>query len=93
MTPEDDDYLADDRETRSTSRRLLTAGWFRALLVLGALAVVIVIAVPYVLQWLETGSPERSAMTGTQVTRPAPAPPTQSETGRASCRERVLPTV
>ena len=84
MTPEDDDYLADDRETRSTARRLLAAGWLRALLVLGALAVVIVIAVPYVLQWLETGSPERSAMTGTQVTRPAPAPPTQSETAPAA---------
>jgi cell division protein FtsN len=91
MTPEDDDYLADDRETRSTSRRLLTAGWFRALLVLGALAVVIVIAVPYVLQWLETGSPERSAMTGTQVTRPAPAPPTQSETAPAAPAPVVAP--
>ena len=84
MIPEDDDYLADDRETRSTARRLLAAGWLRALLVLGALAVVIVIAVPYVLQWLETGSPERSAMTGTQVTRPALAPPTQSETAPAA---------
>jgi cell division septation protein DedD len=91
MTPEDDDYLADDRETRSTSRRLLTAGWFRALLVLGALAVVIVIAVPYVLQWLETGSSERSAMTGTQVTRPAHAPPTQSETAPAAPAPVVAP--
>jgi len=50
-----------------------------------------VIAVPYVLQWLETGSPERSAMTGTQVTRPAPAPPTQSETAPAAPAPVVAP--
>jgi cell division septation protein DedD len=85
MTPEDDDdYLADGRETRSASRRLLAAGWLRALLVLGALAVVVVITVPYILQWLETGSTDRPAMTDAQVTRPAPAPPTQIETAPAA---------
>jgi cell division septation protein DedD len=52
--------------------------------VLGALAVVVVIAVPYILQWLETSSPDRPAMTDTQVTRPAPAPPTQIETAPAA---------
>ena len=83
MIPEDEDYLADDRETRSAARRLLAAGWLRALLVLGVLAIVIVITVPYILQWLESGSPERPAMTDAQVTRSAPASPTPVETAPA----------
>ena len=83
MTPEQDDYLAEDGEDRSASRSLLAAGWLRAFLVLAALAVVIVISVPYILQWLETGSPERPALTDTQLTRPVPAPPTRIETAPA----------
>jgi len=79
MTPEDDDYLADDRETQSASRRLLAAGWLRALLVLVVLAIVIVITVPYILQWLESNPPERTAMTDAQGTRSVPASATPIE--------------
>ena len=84
MTPEDDDYLADDRETQSASRRLLAAGWLRALLVLAVLAIVIVITVPYILQWLESGPPERAAMTDAQVTRSVPASATPIESTPAA---------
>ena len=84
MTPEDDDYLADDRETQSASRRLLAAGWLRALLVLAVLAIVIVITVPYILQWLESGAPERAAMTDAQVTRSVPASATPIESTPAA---------
>lgn len=83
MTPDQDDYLAEDGEPRSRARSLLAAGWLRALLVLGALAVVIVIAVPYLLQWFEAGAPERPAMTGTPVPRPAPTPLPPVETAPA----------
>ena len=84
MTPEDDDYLADDRETQSASRRLLAAGWLRALLVLAVLAIVIVITVPYILQWLESSPPERAAMTDAQVTRSVPASATPIESAPAA---------
>ena len=84
MTPEDDDYLADDRETQSASRRLLAAGWLRALLVLAVLAIVIVITVPYILQWLESGPSERAAMTDAQATRSVPASPTPIESAPAA---------
>jgi cell division septation protein DedD len=84
MTPEDDDYLADDRETQSATRRLLAAGWLRALLVLAVLAIVIVITVPYILQWLESSPPERAAMTDAPVTRSVPASPTPIESTPAA---------
>lgn len=83
MDPEQDDYLADDGEARSASRSLLAAGWLRALLVLGALAVVLVITVPYILQWFETGTTERPALTDAPVARSVPIPPTQTETAPA----------
>ena len=79
----DDDYLADDGDERSASQRLLAAGWLRALLVLAALAVVTVIAVPYILQWLDTDSPERTAKLDAQLSRSAPTPPTRTETAPA----------
>jgi cell division protein FtsN len=79
----DDDYLADDGDERSATQRLLAAGWLRALLVLTALAVVTVIAVPYILQWLDTDSPERTAKLDAQLSRPALTPPTRTETAPA----------
>jgi cell division protein FtsN len=79
----DDDYLADDGDERSASQRLLAAGWLRALLVLTALAVVTVIAVPYILQWLDTDSAERTAKLDAQLSRSAPAPSTRTETAPA----------
>ena len=83
MTPDRDDDLAEDGEERSASQRVLAAGWLRALLVLSALAVVTVISVPYILQWLDTDSAERAAKSDATVSRPAPTPPTQTETAPA----------
>ena len=83
MSP--DDYLDDD-EPRLAPRSIFSTGWFRALIVLGALGVVLVFAVPYVLEWLEPPLPRRQAArseTGKSTapaakTTPAPvtAPPT-----------------
>lgn len=83
MAPERDDYLAEDGEDRSALRKLLAAGWLRALLLLSALAVVIVISVPYILDWIEIGSAERPAMTDAQVAPPVAAPPIRIETAPA----------
>ena len=88
MSPDrDDDYLDDDVTVgRAAPRGVLAAGWLRALLVLVALAVVLVIAVPYVLEWLAPEprpvarpsliEPPKSetAMTQTQAPLSAPAP-------------------
>lgn len=79
MAPERDDYLAEDGEHRSAARSFLAAGWLRALLVLAALAVVIVISVPYILEVFESGPAERSAMTDAQLGRPMSAPPAALE--------------
>ena len=43
----DDEYLEDDAEERRSKPGALSAGWLRALLVLSALAVVLVITVPH----------------------------------------------
>lgn len=59
----DDEYLEDDAEDRRRKPGALSAGWLRALLVLSALAIVLVITVPYALEWLSPPTP--------QVTRPA----------------------
>ncbi len=88
MSPDrDDEYLDDDATVgRAAPRGVLAAGWLRALLVLVALAVVLVIAVPYVLEWLAPEprpvarpsliEPPKSetAMTQTQAPLSAPAP-------------------
>jgi cell division septation protein DedD len=44
--------VGDEREERGLGS-LLAAGWFRALLVLSALAVVMMVALPYLLDWFE----------------------------------------
>jgi cell division septation protein DedD len=69
---------------RVGTRGVLAAGWLRALLVLAALAIMLVITVPYVLEWLEPAPPAPSiarpasteSVKSATVTAPAPmAPP------------------
>jgi cell division septation protein DedD len=88
----DDEYLGDDAEERRSKHGVLSAGWLRALLVLSALAVVLVITVPYLLQWLSGPTPPspRPALTETPrteptkvetaATAPTPAPPVATPT-------------
>lgn len=53
MSPDQDDYLDDDAGAgRPETRGVLAAGWLRALLVLAALAVVLVVTVPYFIEWI-----------------------------------------
>lgn len=93
MSPDRDDYLEDQAEGgRTGTRSALAAGWLRALLVLAALAVVLMITVPYVLEWLSPSPPPppiaRPALTepaksGTVTALAPAAPPAKSETEAA----------
>jgi cell division septation protein DedD len=65
------EYLDEDEER--APRSILTSGWFRAVVALGVLAVVLTVSLPYVLRWFDSGAPA----TQRQATRPAeprPAP-------------------
>jgi cell division septation protein DedD len=96
VSPDRDDHLEDEAEGgRVRMRSALAAGWLRALLVLAALAVVLVISVPYVLEWLSPSTPPRpiarSALTEPAkpetVMAPAPAPAVPPATATAPSPE------
>ena len=62
-----DDYLEDgDERDRFSTGSIFASGWFRAVLVLGVLAITLVVTVPYLLRWMDP-SP---AKTERQVARP-----------------------
>jgi cell division septation protein DedD len=77
MSPERDDYLDDDRKAAPGERRrgVLAAGWLRALLVLGALAVLLIVSVPYIIEWVAPSAP----LPGPVVRAVPPAEPVKSE--------------
>jgi type IV secretory pathway VirB10-like protein len=99
----DDEYLGDDAEERRSKHGVLSAGWLRALLVLSALAVVLVITVPYLLQWLSGPTPPspRPALTETPrteptkvetaATAPTPAPPVATPTPEPPAKTEMPP--
>ena len=59
MSPERDDYRDDDEQEEFASRSIFSAGWFSAVLVLTVLAIVVVISLPYLLNWFEPSPPAR----------------------------------
>ena len=98
MSPDPDDYLDDDAtDSRAARRGILAAGWLRALLVLATLAVVLVITVPYLLEWLAPEpratarpsliEPPKSETALTQTQAPGPAPPVAVVTAPAASLE------
>ena len=70
MSPEQDDFLDEDEQEEYAPRSIFAAGWFRAVLVLTVLAIVVVVSLPYLLNWFEPGptTPPRTA------TRPSSEP-------------------
>jgi len=72
MSPERDDYEEDEEEyeEEEASRSIFAAMWFRALLIVVTLAVVSVLALPYVLDWLGP-----STKPTVPIVKPAQAPP------------------
>ena len=61
MSPERDDDRDEDEREEFASRSIFSAGWFRAVLVLTVLAIVVVISLPYLLHWFEPSPPARVA--------------------------------
>jgi hypothetical protein len=84
---EEDEFVADDSEGYAR-RSILAAGWFRAALLLTAVAVVVAVALPSLLDWFEpTTSPVREPVRPAQTAPPAPSPAPE----RATARTRVVP--
>jgi cell division septation protein DedD len=71
--PEQDEYLDEDERDDIAQRSIFSAGWFRALLVLTVLAIVVVVSLPYLLNWLEP-TPAVPPKPQTKASEPAPAP-------------------
>src|SRR5881397_602534 len=80
--PEQDEYLDEDERDDIAQRSIFSAGWFRALLVLTVLAIVVVVSLPYLLNWLEPTPAPPPAKTQAKIGAPAqppvasPSPPT-----------------
>ena len=71
--PDQEEFLEDDEQDEIARRSIFSAGWFRALLVLTVLAIVVVVSLPYLLNWLEP-TPAPPAKTQAKSSEPAPAP-------------------
>ena len=86
--PDRDEFLEDDEQDELARRSIFSAGWFRALLVLTVLAIVVVVSLPYLLNWLEptppppqkaqvkSGAPAATPGQGATPPAASPAPPT-----------------
>jgi len=76
--PDQDEFLDDDERDEMAQRSIFAAGWFRALLVLTVLAIVVVVSLPYLLNWLEptpAPQPKPQVKSSEPAPGPAPAPP------------------
>jgi cell division septation protein DedD len=71
VSPERDDDRDEDEREEFASRSIFSAGWFRAVLVLTVLAIVVVISLPYLLHWFEPSPPARVAKPAESL-KPAP---------------------
>jgi len=72
VSPEQEDYEEDDEREEIASRSIFAAGWFRAVLVLTVLAIVVVVSLPYLLNWFEPSPPPARTAKPAEPPRPAP---------------------
>jgi len=74
-----DDYLDDDDlealEDLEEPRSFFERGWVRALLVLAALAVVLVVSLPYLMRWIDLSPPPPAPRQAAERPTPSPAVP------------------
>jgi cell division septation protein DedD len=75
---EDSPSVSEEEFEELPERSIFSTWWFRGLLVLVILAVVAIIAVPYVLDWWTPTAPPRSAAVKPQIPPPPPPLPTQA---------------
>jgi cell division septation protein DedD len=85
--PDPEEFIEEDEQDELARRSIFSAGWFRALLVLTVLAIIVVVSLPYLLNWLEPtpgppGKPQAkvSEPAPPLPTTPAPAPPAPAVT-------------
>lgn len=75
-----EEFIEEDEQDEIARRSIFSAGWFRALLVLTVLAIIVVVSLPYLLNWLEP-TPGPPTKPQAKVSEPAvpqtptPAPP------------------
>jgi cell division septation protein DedD len=82
LRPDEDEYLDEEAEP-SYPRSLLASGWVRALLVLGALVLLLFVSLPYVLRSMDRGRPAEERVTAIKpaaTQAAAPAPPSAAST-------------
>lgn len=72
--PDPEEFIEED-EQELARRSIFSAGWFRALLVLTVLAIIVVVSLPYLLNWLEP-TPSPPGKPQAKVSEPAAPPPT-----------------
>jgi len=79
--PDHEEFIEEDEQDELARRSIFSAGWFRALLVLTVLAIIVVVSLPYLLNWLAPtpgppGKPQAkvSEPATPRPTTPAPAP-------------------
>jgi len=70
-----EEFIEEDEQDEIARRSIFSAGWFRALLVLTVLAIIVVVSLPYLLNWLEP-NPAPPAKPQAKVGEPAPPPAT-----------------
>src|SRR5215469_526236 len=68
-----EEFIEEDEQDEIARRSIFSAGWFRALLVLTVLAIVVVVSLPYLLNWLEP-TPGPLSRPQVKVTEQAPPP-------------------
>jgi len=84
-----EEFIEEDEQDEIARRSIFSAGWFRALLVLTVLAIVVVVSLPYLLNWLEP-TPGPPARPQAKVSEQAPPPP--STPPSASAPSEVKPS-
>jgi cell division septation protein DedD len=73
-----EEFIEEDEQDELSRRSIFAAGWFRALLVLTVLAIVVVVSLPYLLNWLEptpSAPVKPQAKVTEQASPPAVTPP------------------
>ncbi len=71
-----EEFIEEDEQDEIARRSIFSAGWFRALLVLTVLAIIVVVSLPYLLNWLEPNPapPSKSQAKVSEPAAPAPTP-------------------
>ncbi|HEV8436973.1 MAG TPA: SPOR domain-containing protein [Methylomirabilota bacterium] len=97
MSPEHEDFHEDEDQEEYGARSIFAAGWFRAVLVLTVLAIVVVVALPYLLNWFEpmpppVKAPSRQAHNADSSPTPSLSAPPASQTAAAPSMPTELPS-